>query len=63
MADVPSVTRGWGRYPAASVISSYHHHSRQTPRQLGSARRTRGPHDIPGPAAEEEQEGEGGRVL
>ncbi|BAS87284.1 Os03g0839250, partial [Oryza sativa Japonica Group] len=37
----PTAAAGSGRYPASTVTTSYHHHSRQTPTQLGTARRTR----------------------
>nr|BAF00428.1 hypothetical protein [Arabidopsis thaliana] len=40
MAAAASATFGSGRYPARTVMNSYHHHSKQTAIQLGTANLT-----------------------
>lgn len=42
MAVAPTAEVGFGKYPASTVMISYHHHSKQTPKQLGTARRSNG---------------------
>jgi hypothetical protein len=44
IAVVATATCGLGKYPARSVMISYHHHSKHTPKQLGRARPSRGHH-------------------
>ncbi|CAA6666063.1 unnamed protein product [Spirodela intermedia] len=39
-----TVALGSGSRPQSRIMSSYHHHSKQTDTQLGVARRTRGLH-------------------